>query len=265
MITFQEIASGLKKLDLPEAPVIAHASLSAFGEVKGGAQTVLGAILRCSDRIMMPAFTYKTMIIPEDGPTRNGIDYGSGRDLNQMAVFFQRNMPVDRLMGEVAETLRQMRQAKRSMHPVLSFTGIGVDEALATQTLNEPLNPIGELMEENGWGLLLGVDHTVNTSIHFIERLAGRKHFTRWALTAEGIREFSGFPGCSNGFQEAVPFLEKITRRVQIGPAVVQAIPLQTMAEILLDIIQTNPLALLCNAPACDRCDTMRQTIQYKP
>ncbi|HZU86049.1 MAG TPA: AAC(3) family N-acetyltransferase, partial [Anaerolineaceae bacterium] len=138
MITFQEIASGLKKLDLPDAPVIAHASLSAFGEVKGGAQTLLGAVLRSVERLMMPAFTYKTMITPEDGPSNNAIEYGSGRDLNQMAVFFQRNMPVDPLMGDVAETLRQAQQAKRSSHPVFSFTGIGVDEALAAQTMNNP-------------------------------------------------------------------------------------------------------------------------------
>lgn len=264
MVTFQEIASGLKKLELPDTPIIAHASLSAFGEIKGGAQTLLGAILRHVEQLMMPAFTYKTMITPEDGPSSNAIDYGSGRDLNQMAVFFQRNMPVDPLIGTVADTLRQMPQARRSNHPVFSFTGIGVDEALAGQTLNQPLAPIGRILDDKGWVLLLGVDHTVNTSIHYIEKLAGRKQFMRWALTAEGVREFSGFPGCSNGFQEAIPFLEKITRRVQIGFAVVQAIPMETMAEILLDVLHANPLALLCESPACERCDSIRQSVLLK-
>ncbi len=261
MLTFQEIASGLKKLDLADAPVIAHASLSAFGEVKGGAQTLLGAALYVMDRLMMPTFTYKTMIIPEDGPTNNGIEYGSGHDLNQMAAFYQPNMPADPLMGVVAETLRQMIQAKRTNHPVLSFAGVGMEDILETQTMNEPLNPIKELLSRKGWVVLMGVDHTVNTSIHYVEKLTGRKQFTRWALTSEGIREFSGFPGCSNGFQEALPFLEKITRRVQIGFAVVQALPLATMTEILLDVLNANPLALLCNTPNCERCDAVRQTV----
>ena len=265
MITFQEIASGLKKLDLPDAPAIAHASLSAFGEIKGGAQTLLGAVLRNMERLMMPAFTYKTMIIPEDGPPSNGIAYGSGRGLNQMAVFFQRSMPVDPLIGQVAETLRQMPQAKRSGHPVFSFSGIGVEDILASQSLDEPLAPIGKLIDEGGWVLLLGVDHTVNTSIHYLEKLAGRKQFMRWALTGEGVREFPGFPGCSNGFQEVLPFLEKITRRVQIGYATVQALPLATMREILLDVLKTNPLAFLCEGENCERCDAVRQSVLLNP
>ena len=66
---------------------------------------------------------------------------------------------------------------------------------MAVQTLAEPLAPIGALAQRGGWVLLLGVNQTVNTSLHYAERLAGRPQFTRWALTYEGVRECPQFPG----------------------------------------------------------------------
>ena len=72
MIGYREIGSGLRSLGLdPARPVMVHASLSAFGEVRGGAETLLGALLASQRAVMMPAFTYKTMLIPEEGPADN--------------------------------------------------------------------------------------------------------------------------------------------------------------------------------------------------
>jgi len=84
VVTFRELANSLRSLGIShEHPVIAHASLSAFGAVSGGAEVVVGAMLAVFDRVMMPAFTYKTMLTPEAGPPDNGLDYGSQRDLNR--------------------------------------------------------------------------------------------------------------------------------------------------------------------------------------
>ena len=76
-------------------------------------------------------------------------------------------MPADTLMGVVPETLRRWPEARRSMHPILSFTGIRAEKILGTQTIEDPFAPIRALVELDGWVLLLGVDHTTNTSIHF--------------------------------------------------------------------------------------------------
>jgi len=224
-VRYHDLVDGLRALGVPAGrPVIAHASLSAFGQVRGGAAAVVGALLAVFDGVIMPTFTYKTMLTPEVGPPNNGIAYGSGHDQNRMAEFYTPDMPADPSMGVVAETLRKHRNAKRSLHPILSFSGVGADKALKTQTLDEPLAPIGALTEHEGWVLLLGVDHTVNTSIHYGELLAGRKQFIRWALTPIGVVECPGFPGCSQGFQALAPHLEDLTRRVVIGAATVQAI-----------------------------------------
>src|SRR5512146_1850781 len=108
MISFRDMISGLKKLEVePQSQVIAHISLSSFGEVRGGAETVLGALLASVKGLVMPTFTYDTMITPEAGPDDNGITYGSGKDLNRMAEFFRLDLPADPTMGIVAETLRR--------------------------------------------------------------------------------------------------------------------------------------------------------------
>ncbi len=262
MISFRDISSGLKKLELdPHSLAIAHVSLSSFGEVRGGPETVAGALLATVHGLMVPTFTYKTMITPEAGPDDNGITYGSGKDTNRMAEFFQPEMPADPTMGVVAETIRHLPSARRSSHPILSFAGVNVEEALQRQTMEDPLAPIEVLAHENAWVLLVGVDHTTNTSIHYAEKLAGRKQFMRWALTPQGVRECPGWPGCSDGFQASAPALEDITRKVKVGEALIQALPLNPMVETISELIHADPLALLCSRPDCGRCNAVRAAV----
>ncbi|MFQ5617086.1 MAG: AAC(3) family N-acetyltransferase, partial [Anaerolineales bacterium] len=239
MISFRELIASFQQLGIERGrPVVVHASLSAFGEMRGGASTMVGALLAAFERVMMPAFTYKTMIIPEAGPPDNGIKYGSGKDTNRMAEFFRPDMPVDKLMGIISETLRQHPKSRRSNHPIFSFAGLGVDKALNAQTLANPLAPIHHLTQAGGWVLLLGVDHTVNTSIHYGEKSAGRKHFIRWALTPAGIRECPGFPGCSEEFNALTPHVEAVVRTRQVGNALVQAFPLPEMIDAIRQLIE---------------------------
>jgi aminoglycoside 3-N-acetyltransferase len=258
MLSYSELKPGLTKLGLVDCLVIAHASLKAFGEIEGGADTLLKILMTSVRGVVMPTFTYKTMITPEVGPPNNGIIYGKEQDLNKMAEPFHTNMPADPTMGILPETLRKHPSAKRTPHPILSFVGINADALLNTQTFFNPLAPIGALADQDGWVLLLGVDHTVNTSIHYAEKLAGRKQFLRWALTKDRVVECPGFPGDSSGFNDIAADLEKITRHVQIGDAVVQVMPLKKLLEAVIFRIKQDPLALLCQRDDCERCNAIR-------
>jgi len=252
----------LQELAIPDgAPVIAHASLSAFGYIEGGAETVLSALLKQFDTLLMPAFTYKTMVTPETGPPDNGLNYGAYQDANRMAQFFDPQMPVDRLMGVIPERLRLLPGAQRSSHPILSFVGMNAADILASQTLDEPLAPVGKLLHAGGWVLLLGVDHSVNTSIHYAERLAGRAQFVRWALTPEKIVECPRFPGCSDGFPALAPRLSSQLRRTVVGQGQVQAFPLANLIQAALDCLAQDPLALLCDRTYCERCEAIRNRL----
>lgn len=258
MISPTDLKFGLSKLGLNKSLVIAHASLRSFGPIEGGADTMLNALLDSVRGIIMPAFTYKTMLNPEVGPPHNGITYGSQKDLNKMAEQFHSDMPVDPSMGMLPEVLRKHPKAKRSMHPIQSFAGIRADAILNTQTIYNPLAPIGSLADSDGWVLLLGVDHRVNTSIHYAEKLGGRLQFIRWALLQDRVVECPGFPGDSEGFNAIAPAVEKYTRRVEIGDALVQAIHLKSLINVVLEKITQNPYALLCGRPDCERCNALR-------
>jgi aminoglycoside 3-N-acetyltransferase len=261
-VTFRDFLVAFRQLRIDRAgPVIAHASLTAFGQVQGGAQTLLGALLASFEALVMPTFTYKTMVTPLTGPPDNASEYSKGRDRSLLAEIFYPDMPADRLMGVTAEALRRHPLARRSLHPILSFSGVNAQEALDAQSYAEPLATIGVLTEAQGWVLLLGVDHTVNTSIHYAESQAGRKQFVRWALTQHGARECPGFPGCSDGFQAITPRLEGITRRAQVGPATIQAIPLPDLVTTVRAWIAGDPLALLCGKPTCERCEAVRRSV----
>lgn len=263
VLTFRDFTSALRDLDLDrESPIIAHASLSAFGEVRGGSDTILGSLLATVNTVVMPTFTYKTMLIPETGPENNGIVYGDGQDLNRMAEFFTPDMPADTLMGETAETLRLHPQARRSAHPILSFSGIRAEKILESQSLNDPLAPIQEILAAEGWVVLLGVNHTVNTSVHYAEKLAGRKQFVRWALTPIGVLECPGFPGCSDGFNTLDEHLKDVSRIVTLGESQIQAVSLIDLIAEVKSLIAQNPLALLCSREECERCDAVRCQVQ---
>ena len=263
MISFHDLAFGLRDLEVEVgAPVIAHASLSAFGELSGGAEALVGALLAGFDTLLMPVFTYQTMLVPEVGPPDNGLIYGSRRENNALAEFFRPDLPVHPTIGAVAEALRRHPKAYRSTHPILSFCGTNAEAFLGTQTLAEPLRPIAALAQAGGWVLLLGVNHVANTSLHYAERLAGRKQFIRWALTPGGVVECAYFPGCSFGFQAVTTRLGALTHWARIGGAEIRALPLAGMIEVVQGMIQADPLALLCEREACERCQAVRNSLE---
>ena len=262
MVGFRDLLRALQSLQIPRTqPVLVHASLSAFGQVGGGADTLLRALMANYDSLLAPTFTYKTMLIPESGPEHNACAYGSGKDANRMTEFFTPDMPADPLMGIIPETLRLQSHAARSTHPILSFAGLNAAPLLEAQSLKEPLGPVRLLYDSQGWVLLMGVDHTVNTSLHYAERLAGRLQFVRWALTSNGVQVCEGFPGCSDGFQALHPHVAGAVRSLQVNGASIQALPVVTLVDVALNLIRQEADALLCSRPDCERCAAVRQAL----
>lgn len=258
MLTFGELKSAFESLELENKPAIAHASLKSFGAIQDGAETLIRALLDSVSGLVMPTFTYKTMILPEVGPPNNGLVYGALLDLNRMAEPFHHDMPADTLMGVLPEMFRQQPGVMRTAHPILSFAGLNAKDALNTQTIYNPFAPIGALADQDGWILLLGVYHTSNTSIHYAERLAGRHQFMRWALTKKRVIECPGYPGCSDGFEDIRLEIEPLARCVQVGEGFIEAIPLHGLLRAVQANINGNPRALLCQRDVCKRCDAVR-------
>lgn len=259
MLGFAELKHAFGELGLADRPVIAHASLKKFVTIQGGPRTLIQAMRGSFKGVVMPTFTYKTMVIPGVGPPNNGLTYGSGRNHNKMAEPFSYAMPPDKMMGILPLTLTAEKGFLRTSHPILSFGGIQADEILFTQTLFDPFAPIRALADKEGWVILVNVDHSVNTSIHYAEKLAGRRQFVRWALTPGRIVECPGYPGDSSGFNAIEEHLLPHTRRVDLdGGAFIQAVSLKRLLDVTVELIKKDPLALLCQRTDCERCNSVR-------
>jgi aminoglycoside 3-N-acetyltransferase len=267
MISIRELLFGFETLPLKRQAVIAHGSFKSFGRVQGGPKVVIDALVKSCGSLVMPTFTYQTMVTPLVGPPKNAIDYEAEErnrkkqeaDPNYVGpIPFRNDLSADKEMGILAETLRQNPSAKRSFHPLLSFAGVNADFALDRQTIYDPFAPIGALAEMNGWVVLMGVDHSVNTSIHYAEKLTGRKQFIRWALTRKRIVECPGFPGDSAGFDALADYLENDVETATIGEARVEAIQLNRLFDRVKLLLKEDPLALLCQREDCARCNAVR-------
>ncbi|GBD10173.1 hypothetical protein HRbin22_02438 [Candidatus Thermoflexus japonica] len=242
------------------APEVEH-------RVRGGIATVLGAVqaVMRGNTWITPAFTSQTMVYPRVGPPDNGVVYLAMQAANARATFFRSDLPADPEWGPFPERVRQLPESRRSEHPVLSFLAVGpqAEAAVAAQSILDPWGPIRWLHAEDGDVLLVGADHTMNVAIHYVEALAGRKSFVRWALMDRQVVELPGFPGCRRGFGAAAPVLEPATRRVHLRDWAVQGLPLERMVQILLDLLRRDPMALLCEDSLCLLCHAVRQHVLY--
>lgn len=258
MLDYSDLKPIFDSLNLSDRPVIAHASLKPFGYIRDGADGILRAMLGSFKSIVMPTFTYWTMITPEVGPANNAMNYGKEESLNKQAVSFKHDLQVDPMMGALPEALRNHPMATRTSHPILSFAGIHAESILATQTLFEPLAPIGALAEQDGWVLLINADHTSNTSIHYAEKLAGRKQFLRWALVGDRAVECHNYPGDSRGFQAIEPYIKPHVVRVDVDKGFIEAAPLKKLLDVATELIKYDTFALLCEREDCQMCNAVR-------
>ena len=260
MPSYRDWITALRDLGLGRhSRVLVHASIEGMSPIAGGAGTVVGALLATCETVVAPTFTQRTLLVPRVGPPDNGLTYGSSND--EVEIFLP-DMPADAEMGAVAEALRRHAGARRSSPPALSFAGVNADEVLAAQTLEEPLGPVRGLADEDADVLLLGTDHRSDVSLHWAERLAGRKQFLRWALTPSGVAECPAYPGCPDGFEAIRPHLAGIARQTQLGDDLLQAFPVRDLIHVAVAWIRQDVRALLCDRPGCERCAAVRASVR---
>ncbi|NMB60748.1 MAG: AAC(3) family N-acetyltransferase [Chloroflexi bacterium] len=263
MLQYRDIRKALDNLHIQRGdPAVVHISASLVPQVRGGAQTILGALLAGIDNLLMPSFTYKTMIIPEVGPADNLIDYGSGRIENLNAAIFTSDLPADFEDREISEVFRHYPDVTRSNHPILSFLGLGLDAALSMQSVTDPYGHIAYLRGKGAKILLMAKDAPSIFSLHLAIKQSGRKQFTRWALTSEGIQECQAYPGCANGFHKLFFYIGDQLKQIQVQEEAWYALPLDITLEAAERLIKKDPYALLCNDLQCEKCNLIRKEIR---
>lgn len=174
--TTVSLAQDLRRLGLRSGDVvIVHTSLSALGWVVGGAVAVvraLEAVLGRQGTLVMPTQTTglsdpSTWENPPAPPTWLQVI----RDT--MPPYDPSLTPTARV-GVVPETFRKHDGVIRSSHPLYSFAARGphAEQVVAAHDLHDGLgdgSPLGALYGLDARVLLLGVDHSANTSLHLCE------------------------------------------------------------------------------------------------
>ena len=244
--SFSDLKTALSDLSLRKRLVLVHASPVV------AADALLTSLLETTGGFFTPTFTPKSLLPIDFHPIH------TKADVKTLAESFTPSTPADEAFGKFPELVRAHAKAKRSLHPVLSFAGIGADDVINSQTMYEPYAPISAMAEEDGVILLVGMDQRVNFSIHYGEKLAGRMQFIRWALTENGIVECPQFPGDSEGFNAIASDIKSFTRHAEADGVNIQAIPVNDLLRAVVHRIHEDAYTLLCGRSDCERCEAVR-------
>jgi aminoglycoside 3-N-acetyltransferase len=272
-VTARDIRSGLEQLGLTRSSaVIVHSSLSSFGHVDGGADAAVDALMAACGTLLLPGATSHATGVPappqlvrENNASSNALDWFSFDAALSKAAHFHQDLPINRNLGVIPETVRRTRQHVRSSHPYFSYiaTGAGADDLIAAQRLDWPLGPIEALSQRGGHVLQLGVSHTTNTTIHLGEQLLGRARFYRYAKPAPGVwMELPNIPGASHRFDTIEPHLRSSTRQVTIGACTASLIPVAEVLTVTRRLIEDSPSALLCDDRTCQCFASLQQRLR---
>ena len=252
-LTKRQLVEDLAKLGVKKGDsLMVHSALSALGTVRGGADTVIDALLEAvgpEGNVAMPLMTGNGVFKIEESPSNVGI---------------------------VTEVFRQRKETVRSLHPSHSVGVQGKDaQWLVKDHVKQPTaygkgTPYHKLVELGGKVLLLGVDQDRNTTLHTIESLAGvpyLKTITRQYVDVDGkektctIHDMAGphrdFIGLDSKFRKA-----GVMEIGKVGTAVCRLIDGKGMVETGMKAFADDPASVLCDNANCRDCVTQRALIK---
>ena len=256
-VTLPEIAHAIRAAGLSNKVLALHSSIKSFGHLEGGPDTLIHAFMEAGCTLLVPAFTYACHVAPQRGIYLNGIDPAFVPDASRMVVEFDPECTLaSPEMGSLPARILQTAGRARGQHPLNSLTALG-PHAKAIITEQGPLNVYGPYKwvydRPPAFLVLLGVDLTKATPIHFAEQRAGRRLFRRWGREAGRIVE-SETGGCSEGFNRLLPCVETIEHKLFVGPSLWRIYPFRDFIDRVSAVIRTDPSITHCDDAACVRC-----------
>jgi aminoglycoside 3-N-acetyltransferase len=176
-LTQADITAGLRQLGLQAGDgVMVHSSLKSFGNVEGGPQTVIAAlmeVLTSEGTLLLPSFNNGAAF--ETGPFFGKASETAVQDLGH-GYYDSTATPTTN--GAIPDCFWRLPGVQRSLDPTHAFAAWGKHARRYTEhhhrTLTMgPQSPLGLLQADGGYGLLLGVGYGSNTFHHVVEMSTG--------------------------------------------------------------------------------------------
>ncbi|WP_135825432.1 aminoglycoside N(3)-acetyltransferase [Halorussus ruber] len=238
-LTVERLAEEFRNLGVEAGDtLLVHSSMSSLGWVAVGPTTVVDALMEVvttDGTLVMPA--HSGQYTDPEGWEHPPVPDDWVEEIRASRPPFRPAVTPTRGMGAIGETFRTYPEARRSRHPIYSFSAWGADaeEIVADHAYDHGLgekSPLAAVYDREGTILMLGTGHETNTSLHLAEHRADREQeiVTQSApvLDENGervMREFEeldynsdDFPEAGQDFEEEYP--EAVTRgRVGSGAA----------------------------------------------
>ncbi len=252
-VTGQDIVAGLREVGISAGSgLMVHSSLSSFGYLEGGAQTVIEAlqeVLTPTGTLLLPSFNH-------GAPFREG---GPG-------YFDPTQTPTTN--GTIPDLFRRLPGVCRSLNPTHAFAAWGREAQRYTQfhhrtlTLG-PESPLGLLHADDGLCLLMGVGYAPNTFHHVVEMSTGApclglRTTAHPVVLPDGRRVEGRTWGYRNGrcpFDDGGGYGEEMAarglqRQVTVGDSTLTVFRLQDCFEVIAEALRRGK----DDFPPCSAC-----------
>jgi len=260
-ITGKEFHNAIKSAGLSGEIICVHSSLRSFGEVEGGAETIINAFLEAKCTLLAPSFTYRFYLPPREEIEQNGIDNDMHTIEPTDRIYNSGIIDISSDMGAIPRAMVFTDGRYRGNHPSNSFIALGpeAEELISCQTAEDVYAPFRKMMERNGKIVMMGVGLTKMTAIHYAEQLSGRNLFVRWALDKDGstmrIREGS----CSEGFNNLAPVVADLETQITVGNSLWRIFPIKETVLACADAIKNDRNITHCGVKNCNQCNDMQK------
>ncbi len=244
-VSKQDIKDGLTRLGVGPGSVIGvHSSLRSFGQVEGGPDTVVDAVMETvgeTGAIVMPAYlvSLPVELTPED--VRRGLTW-------KVKILPYDPPPARSGMGRIADRFRDRPGVVRSHDGIFTLAAWGRDAGRLARGYQHLLAWAGDI-------LLLGVDMTRCSALHLAEaRVPLPPELTAQMQGPQDLQRY--YPPSEWSVGCAVPFVNflhvqeeaearGLIRTTTIGNATVRHFPAAPVVTLYEELRRENPTRLI--------------------
>ena len=275
-LSCKDIEAALRRAGIAEGDtVMLHSSVSAFGHIIGGVNTIIDAFLNVigeTGTLMAPSFTRPYMYF--EGAHQRQRNFRPFRPDNIRGIS----------TGTVPKVMLSEYGAKRSAHATHSWCAIGKNAEYCVgehKLLDSPCgdnNPMEKALGLGGKIVFFGCGVSSNTFIHYLEDRANSNFLENAVikivredgkLVTEIMRNH--LPGCRDFYYYLTPdckfYKRAIARGLKINRELLGAGDIYTMNiedvyRIGTELFREDPDVTLCDRPECTFCSRYRHKKQ---